>query len=521
MKTGKFYITLFIAAVILLPIIFFPISSDLAIFTLAGKNIIEGSMIYKDFVDLKPPMIYYLFAVIYKFFGSSEVILRLFDYMMQLFGVGLIMSVVCRHTEKTNLAISSALIYSLLYSILSYNNTSQTGSFVTIPLIVITYLHLSEKKDFQYAFIQGLLIGCLIGIKYTYGIILIALIIDVLLTGNVGFKKMFLRVLFYVFGIIFVLILTFLPLFLTGAWESFKNVIDYTSYYSSMPPVDLVYIRDILKGLGIIFGDKISITVVFFAITGFAYLYKTNKTTEAGKEKKFLNFLFTLLFLLLLSILAEKKVHAYYFIRLYFPFSVFVGIGITKLISAFTSGENIKSAYRNFIVIFLVVFGFIFSPLPRWLNTVRVPILYFNDPMAYDYFYERSLDPALNRCQTKQVASYISRNRSLGDSLFVMATGAGELNYFLRDMQQTKFTQSTFYFGNGAIDTWKKQALTELKHSDWLVVPNHDVYGPINGHMRSSWESLKINKNFYNYVKNNFEKVLETDNFYVFKKTEK
>ena len=47
---------------LLAPILFFPIATDTAIFIQAGKIIAHGGLPYVDFIDIKPPFIYFIFA---------------------------------------------------------------------------------------------------------------------------------------------------------------------------------------------------------------------------------------------------------------------------------------------------------------------------------------------------------------------------------------------------------------------------------------------------------------------------
>jgi predicted amidophosphoribosyltransferase len=50
----------------------------------AGKTIAESKDIYHDFIDLKPPLFFMLYAFIYKTIGISQIALRSFDFLNQL-----------------------------------------------------------------------------------------------------------------------------------------------------------------------------------------------------------------------------------------------------------------------------------------------------------------------------------------------------------------------------------------------------------------------------------------------------
>ena len=72
------------SAVLLLPTLAFPISSDLSVFMHGGMVIADGGSLFKDFFDIKPPLIYYIFAGINLIFGDNVLAFRGFDFVYQL-----------------------------------------------------------------------------------------------------------------------------------------------------------------------------------------------------------------------------------------------------------------------------------------------------------------------------------------------------------------------------------------------------------------------------------------------------
>ena len=140
----------FLLIIILFPIIFFPISSDISIFALGGKTIAQGGNIYADYLDLKPPMIFIIYAFLYKTIGISEIALRSFDFVIQMFTAILIFRFVKDYFENKIAAIFSAIAYSLSYSTLSYSQTLNPESFV--GLIIMSVLFLMSKNSINTLF---------------------------------------------------------------------------------------------------------------------------------------------------------------------------------------------------------------------------------------------------------------------------------------------------------------------------------------------------------------------------------
>ena len=67
------FIVSFILLALILPIHYINgfLSPDESGFMFIGDSINHGSILYKDFIDIKPPGIFYLNALIFFFFGKS------------------------------------------------------------------------------------------------------------------------------------------------------------------------------------------------------------------------------------------------------------------------------------------------------------------------------------------------------------------------------------------------------------------------------------------------------------------
>ena len=147
---------------LLLPILTFPISPDTSIYLESGKIIANGGKLYVNTIDLKQPLIYYIFSGIYLLIGYSEFSIRLFDFFWQsLTIISLFYLVYKTHyplRRSQKIAYTAAIIYSISYTALNYTQTLQCESFAGLPLIWLIYFQVFKRRKPAFSLIKGLLI---------------------------------------------------------------------------------------------------------------------------------------------------------------------------------------------------------------------------------------------------------------------------------------------------------------------------------------------------------------------------
>src|SRR5210317_1628673 len=132
-ESMNIYGYLIISAVLLLPTIAFPISSDMSVFMHGGSIIADGGILYKDFFDIKPPLIYYIYAFIDLLFGNNVVFFRLFDFVYQLSFSGLSIFLFRKLKIKDIIIKSYLILFPIAYTVLNYRDTFQTETLAFIP----------------------------------------------------------------------------------------------------------------------------------------------------------------------------------------------------------------------------------------------------------------------------------------------------------------------------------------------------------------------------------------------------
>jgi hypothetical protein len=517
-KYNKNFYGFLIIILVLFPTIFFPIHSDLSIFLLGGKALLEGKKLYVDYIDIKPPLIYYLFAGIYQITGKSEILLRIFDFAMQFSAICLMYFVISKQTRNSTIALFSCIIYALLYSTFNFNQTFQGESFTSLPLIFLIIIQFAKKNSIWLMLLRGILIGFLFSIKFTLGIVFIPILLDDLFSKEFSYKSVLSRAVLTFIGFIIFVLLSFSPLFASDVQKGYLNVIDFFKFYTYNVPFNAEFVQNTIKFVGLYFGGFFSLVLIVFASIGLSRLF-TKDNKEERSVQHLINLSFTLSLFLLISVIIEKQFFLYHFMRFYLPISIIAGLGLYSIINKLKINWKNISLYTKFIAVLIVIFLIFESPVPRWLKLLKVPAYYFTDKNKYDNLFTNQDDAYICRIQYIEVAKYINDNKKPGDFVIVMSTGSNPINFFLNNARISRFSQSCFYFSKANIKNWKDGILNEMKSANWIVVQDNDRHRFINGHDFSSWESLQQNPVMFFQLNENYKQNIQIGNFLIFKRT--
>jgi 4-amino-4-deoxy-L-arabinose transferase-like glycosyltransferase len=504
------------------PILYFPISIHHAIYTRGAESILEGSKPYADFVDIKPPFIYYLFAFKISLFGSGEMSLRIFDLLWQAITLTLLIFTVFKRTGDRLAAWSTGIIYAILYSTLGFSESMQCETLSAWGFILILYFHSADIGTKRTLSFTGACIGWVMGFKYTFGIILPVLFLFDLLKGY-SFKELTARYMWIGFSTAAGFSLMLSPLLDGEIRAGYDQVLQYLAVYATFPPFDLNTVRFILKATTSFYSDRFSLFFVILTAIGVLRIFKNRTKNWATPENRLLILSCFFVMALLLSAFIERKVNPYHLSRTYIPLSVLAGIGAAGLLRGARRFKNILLKEntlfaKHYLAAGLgIFFILLFSPVLRWVKLMQLPLLYHTNTTEYNKAFD-SQDNAVNRTQHKAVADYLLKNRAPGERTFAMSVAASTIYYFMDERPVTKFANPQFYFSYGCLEAWRQDARRELDSTTWLVVQHTDHQPFLNGHWRSSWESLQQDPLLYPPVKNSFTAVDTIGYFYIFKR---
>lgn len=507
------YLAVIIPALILLPTITFPISNDLSIFFLGGKSLLNGGQIYKDFIDFKPPFIFYITAFSIKLFGESEISLRVFDFIIQI-SASVCLFVIIKNYINKNAALYSSIIYSALYTSLHYTQTMNPECYAALPILTILSIELKEKPRIISHIITGICVAILFALKYTMGIVLVGMLLYDIFSGNafnIKFLKKYLLIglSFTAFSVLF-----FIQLFNSETWDAFKDVVSYLSFYGSKPEMSISTISDMLKNTGYYFGDRFSLFISLLTFTGiFFSIRPISKKTDKISIITAIFFL-----LLLLSVFIEKKMAVYHFSRIYLPAAILAGFALNEIIKSI----SIKAFKTNLIAVLitlsLIIFFAIMSPLPRMLNIIKVPYYFAVDNDKYNALFQDEGSSSKLRNDQIEAAEYIKKAAEKNDKVFIMTTGSSYINYLLRDYEQPAFLHSQPYISEFVPENWKIRFLDYFSNSDYLVIQLNDRHPLLFMHEMSTFEFIQNNDEYTEILNSKYELINQSKYYNIYKR---
>lgn len=506
LQNDKIFVSFIIA--ILVNILFLPISSDLCIYITAGKFIAEGKHIYYDFVDIKTPIFYYVYSIIYKIFGSSEMSIRFFDFLYQVLTVFVLFKLTNKIFNNKIIAKLSVFTYTTAYACVSYQYTMHTESFTGLIILFLIFNTIFNLNKYN-GLINGIIIGTLIALKYSFVFVFFGIIIYYLIESDFKFGKFFKSLIYIAIGVLFPIIISIFLIKNDLSFSSYILTLKFTKFYVSLNPINMAMIKIIYNNLIILFSDKYSFT--FTASLIFAFYYKS-KISDDKLDKSFL-ILTILLFSLFVSFASEFKFVPTHFVRLYVIYSIFTAYGLYNLIVNIEKVEYNK--YNRISKIVLIVFLIAGSNIIRFTYQIMPSIYYFTNKAKYNKFYT---DEGIGggRNDYLAIAKYIQNNKIRNYKVY--GTAALMINYFDKNDNFSKFPQSIFFLSDLHIKEWENDAMNEMLNSKILFIQTNDNVKGITGYDYSTYDRMNKLPNFQNILNSYFKKDTTINNFAIFSK---
>lgn len=477
---------------ILLPILSFPISPDLATFIISGRSMLDGGLLYVDVIDVKPPLLYLIVGIVSKVFGGSAISLRLFDLVWQSATLYLLIRLLQKNMASPLWTWCTALLYALLYTSLGHETTIQAETFFALPLLGVLNA-VDKPPSWTRNALIGLLAGAVFLLKYTLGIVAPAAIVYFLLRGE-GWKQTVTsaaQMALASFVIIGVIVWPMLadPRFIPALSDMFSYLRVYSPYQSH----GLWIVADGLKTTAGMFGDNLSLMVCIAA--AFGLISSSHRLVYASA------FVGLLLFF---TVLLEGKYFPYHFARLLIPLSIISGAGTATFLPRLRTLLR-ESRWLNRATIGLAMAtALLFSPLPRVANIAvnAVKDLFSSDPLEARF----ASNPTLGDRYRDNVilGQYLTEHIQPADHVMSMSALGSPMLSTIPTKHVGPFMDSHLYFGVGSRDKWKELAFDQLRRADWVVVDTKDVAAAVTMHEYTSLQSLQSNKPMSNYVNENF-----------------
>jgi hypothetical protein len=184
-----------VAAILYLPSLFWSLGLDQNIFAEIGWLLLHGKRLYVDAWDVKPPNVFYVYALFEWLFGANGFAVRLSDYVFALIAFSAIFIAIRRQTAnfanglmRAWAAPPAAILLALTLLSLGLADTAQTESYSLACIIGAVALIYGEpspapslkRRGNLYPFAAGVLIAIATFFKTTNAIFLFPIVLEIL-----------------------------------------------------------------------------------------------------------------------------------------------------------------------------------------------------------------------------------------------------------------------------------------------------------------------------------------------------
>ncbi|MBS1904798.1 MAG: glycosyltransferase family 39 protein [Bacteroidetes bacterium] len=364
-------------ALLLVSMLSFPLGFDQAIFEAGGAAVgLHGAIPFRDFLELKQPLIFYVYGLSTILFGRHEWSPRLLDIIYH--GISLIVfyRILRREGGDERLATVSVLLYAVSYVGSGFWMTMEPESYALLPQLLLMSAVLSldrtnEQRIWMPAAIAAISLWALIMLKITLVIVFGAVLVYLFITraSNPRQKSVFVAWTVAIFGAL--LAVTAFVLARLGALDNLVMSIRWLGSYASYYP--LFGIKTFVEFYYHTFPSEVltslSPTFVLLAILFVTeWIRERTHRTAARPIDRLLLFCMIGIVVGLSSVAFERKAFNYQFTRLFWAFIPVVAASIVHRWDDVRSRAARTGFMGRLGLGFVMLLAFVYSSFPRVID---------------------------------------------------------------------------------------------------------------------------------------------------------
>lgn len=323
-----FLLGMLLCAVFTSPLFPYSLGDDSALFTLIGKGITEGKVVYKDLFDHKGPILFFIEAFGYFFGGRTGIFI-----LQCIFGlVNLFLSykiwVKLRQNQANNGFIDLLIVFitgcAYFFFVFQHGNLSEEYSLPFIFLSILLFVNYALKSEsdpkhpYWYSFFHGVTLSILVFIRLNNTITVISGVFAILLylIYKKEYKNIFVNILFGLLGVC----VTCLPIVIYFALKSALFDMLYATFIYNFKYAGNIGHQSIIANLSkfAVLYLPIVISILLIALR-----------IKSSKKITFLNFMLIIIVIFNAVVLIVANIYPHYF-------TVYVPVFILVLSANFT-----------------------------------------------------------------------------------------------------------------------------------------------------------------------------------------
>jgi len=342
----------------------YPAGYDQSVFQLGGQMVLSGKVPWRDFLDTKPPLIFYLFALSNGLFGANDWSFRLIDVLLQ-FATALYLYKVAARYFSIGLAQMTGALYLMMYAALGFWHTAQVEGFASI--ITIACLDLALRREGKrHAALFGLCMMLLISLKFTLVLAPLGCFFWMFRTkqkGRLSFSSVAVMTSLLVFASIVIV------LAMTGLLSDYMQATTWLAHYSRVVRATDTFFGGLWR---FVWWAVRSPTPILF-IAACVAVIRYYKHRLEHHEATFVSICIVVTLFSLLGVLVEGKMFEYQYSRAFVTLAPLAAIGVAVALRYLQSQSIAMDWKRGALLLAILFLAFLMSPLRSFF--------YADDPM--------------------------------------------------------------------------------------------------------------------------------------------
>jgi 4-amino-4-deoxy-L-arabinose transferase-like glycosyltransferase len=341
-------------------ILYAGIGVDEGIYFYEARQILQGSIPYKDFFKMKPAGMIYIISLVFYFTNQDFIAARILTTLVGLL-TSFFLYILAKEMYNQKIGFLAAAFYTFDPLVILFSYKVYMETYATIFLILSAYFTVIGKKreNIPYFFVSGILIGIAVFMKQPSLIMILVLAPFVFYSPNPkkSLKNRLWSFSLLIIGVLLVLSLILAYYLTTGLLNEFiySNIIFHTQYTSSSWPLQLRFLV-----IGIIVKDNLLLWISgAFAIPLFL---RNRRDVDILTLSFFLMTAISLFFLL--------TPHPHYFVQATPPLCILSSYSLIEFFRILTE-QKVKLLGRYYLLLGLIISLLVSSILLSSISYVR------------------------------------------------------------------------------------------------------------------------------------------------------
>ncbi len=505
-------IALFIwGAVSLVAMLAYPFAYDQVAFFIGGESIIkDGAIPYRDYLDTKPPLIFYLYGLASFIFGHNQWGIRLIDVLWQIGTAILLYRLVLKQVGSESLAYLTAFLYVWQYATTGYWMTAQAESFSILPTLFIVklVLEIDDHRAFKFGLLSGAALAAIFLLKFTLVLFFLGAVYYLV---RYRFRS---ETIPYLLGTLITFSVAvggyLFHLHYTGALPTFLEGLRWVREYAAITP--MFGVDTIGMEYNKLFPEFLlrtfSITLTGLGIYG---LIKIFTPRDSHASPLFTLFVLCLIFALL-GVLFERKFFPYHYTRGFVFFAPFVAVGV------FATWRWLSSRRTSTVIVIVGLLAIFFSPVMQvYTQTITWPLAIASGKSREQMVQAKVKD--YYAAEQREVGEYLKPRIPANENMFFWGNGVGVYHYAEQRPKTLALTVTPF-ITDWTSKRWKDTLMSQVIRTNplYFIVEQGDTRSYISGTNTDSYGHLQRWSELATFVTTRYDEEKRIGHFILYRR---